>query len=227
MQVVGYIRVSTEEQDQSGLGLADQTARIKQYCDLYALELVHVHKDAASGKNMNRPGLQSALAMLKNGEASGLVILKLDRLSRSVKDIGQLLEEYQAYSIRSVNEQLDTSSASGKFVVNLLASFGQYERELIGERTRAAMAQLKSQGRFCGGFVPWGYTLSGGGRLVEDQHEQEWLSEMVELRAQGYSYNRISDWLNANQVKSKSGGEWYPPAVRRVILSNQPENIRV
>jgi site-specific DNA recombinase len=95
MKVIGYIRVSTDGQEASGLGLEAQREKIAGYCNLYDLELVDLVQDTASGKAMKgRDGLHRTLAMLKRGEAEGLVVAKLDRLTRSVRDLGYLLGKY-------------------------------------------------------------------------------------------------------------------------------------
>ena len=115
MKVVGYIRVSTVEQEESGLGIEDQEAKIRAYCDLYGLELVELFTDAASGKNLQRVGLESALGRLADGAAEGLIVAKLDRLTRSVRDLGALLEDYfKDSSLVVVAEQVDTRTASGR-----------------------------------------------------------------------------------------------------------------
>lgn len=95
MKVIGYVRVSTEEQATQGVSLAAQEAKLRQYRELFGHDLVEVVNDGGqSAKTLNRPGLQSALAALKNGQADGLLVLKLDRLTRSVRDLGELLESY-------------------------------------------------------------------------------------------------------------------------------------
>lgn len=91
MKVVAYLRVSTDNQQESGLGLSDQEQKIIGYCKLYDLELVKIIKEAASGRSLDRPGLQEALNMLEKGEAEGLIVAKLDRLTRSVRDMGMTI----------------------------------------------------------------------------------------------------------------------------------------
>ncbi len=116
MKVIGYLRVSTQEQEQSGLGLEAQQEKIWAYCGLYELDLVDMVQDAASGKSLKgRDALAGALAMLTRGEADGLIVAKLDRLTRSVKDLGELIETYFAkHSLFVVAEQVDTRTASGR-----------------------------------------------------------------------------------------------------------------
>ena len=138
-RAVAYVRVSTEKQADSGQSLEAQRAKLEAYATLYDLQLVEVVVDAGvSAKSLNRPGLERALAMLKSGKADALVVVKLDRLTRSVRDMGELVERYfknGKAALLSVSEQIDTRSAGGQLVLNVLTSVSQWERQAIGERT--------------------------------------------------------------------------------------------
>jgi site-specific DNA recombinase len=127
---------------------------------LYDLELLETIVDAGeSAKSLDRLGLQRALAMLKEGQAEALLVVKLDRLTRSVVDLGTLVERYFApgkAALLSVGEQIDTRSAAGRLVLNVLASVSQWEREAFGERTATAMQHKASQGEYTGGWAPYG-----------------------------------------------------------------------
>jgi len=219
MKIIGYIRVSTEEQGASGLGLEAQEAKIRAYCDLYGHELVEIMRDHASGKNLRREGLQAALSALKSSAVDGLIVAKLDRLTRSVKDIGELLESYfnGNASLVVVAEQVDTSTAAGRMVLNILMSVAQWEREAIGERTKDALKAKRSRGEKTGGGVPFGYDLEGG-KLVENRAEQRVLRLMESLRVKGYGYHRIADQLNADGLLTKTGRAWKSAMVRQVYL---------
>jgi len=217
MKVIGYIRVSTDGQEASGLGLADQEEKVRAYCKLYDLELIAIHQDAASGKNMNRPGLQDALDAMKAGDAEGIVVAKLDRLTRSVRDMGTLLDEYfrDRFAFFVVAEQIDTRTASGRFVLNLLTSVAEWEREACGERTKAALAVKRKNGEKTGGTIPFGFDAVDG-QLVENMNEQKTIKRMKQLRAQGYSYQRIADTLNVDGILSKTGKSWSKASVFQV-----------
>src|SRR3989442_11690 len=121
-KVVGYCRVSTDTQADHGVSLQAQEEKIRQYCTLYNLELVTVVVDAgASAKTLRREGLQRVLSMLTHGHAEGIIVVKLDRLTRSVSDLGSLIGDYfSTYALMSVCEQIDTRSASGRLVLNVL-----------------------------------------------------------------------------------------------------------
>ena len=210
--VAGYIRVSTEEQAQEGVSLAAQKHKIEVYCDLNDLQLVGIIEDAGiSGKTLSkRPGIQTVLSQLENGDITGLVILKLDRLSRSTRDILDLTDriEKNGWELHSIMERLDTSSATGRFTLTLLASLAQLEREQISERTKAALAHKKENGEFLGA-PPLGYevgTSSTGQReLVPIRGEQLVLKRIDEMRRSGKTYQQIADALNEDEVRTKRG----------------------
>src|SRR5262249_37494924 len=154
-----------------------QRAKVAAYAELYDLELVEVVVDAgASAKTLERTGLQRALGMLRGGRAEALLVVKLDRLTRPVKDLGALVEEYFAtgrWALLSVGEQVDRRTAAGRLVLNVLASVAQWEREATGERTAAAMQHKAAQGEYTGGDVPYGYRIARDGvHLEQDEDEQ-------------------------------------------------------
>jgi site-specific DNA recombinase len=193
MRAVGYARVSTEEQRNSGLSLGSQKSKLEDYCRLYEHDLVEIVSESASGKDMRRDGLEGALKALQEGKADALIVAKLDRLSRSVKDMGYLLETFfqKRFTLIVVQEQVDTSTAAGRLVLNVLMSVAQWEREAIGERTRDALCQKRNEGRVYGP-VPFGYRREGDS-LVEDENEKRAVTLILELRAKGWNYTKIAE----------------------------------
>ena len=176
-RTVAYLRVSTTGQAEDGVSLATQRAKVDAYANLYDLTIVAVVEDAGeSGKNLDRPGLRRVLEMLDAGEADAVLVAKLDRLTRSVRDLGTLLDRYFGADggprLMSVAEQFDTRTASGRMVLNVLASIYQWERETIAARTRDALAQLRDEGvRMGGAGLGWRYadaTDEDGRRVVEE-----------------------------------------------------------
>src|SRR3990167_595772 len=159
LRVIGYVRVSTDMQAQEGVSLDAQRERIRCYCKASGFKLVHLAENDTSAKSLDRPGLAAALKMLECGKADAILVVKLDRLTRSVIDLGTLLNGYflnEKHFLLSVTESLDTRNAMGRFVLYILALIAQWEREAIGERTREAMRHLKAQGVFLG-RAPYGY----------------------------------------------------------------------
>ena len=149
-RVLGYIRVSTGSQAEDGVSLDAQRHRLTAYAEAFDLDLVDIVEDAGvSAKSLDRPGLKAALSRVQTGEADALLVAKLDRLTRSVKDLARLLEEHfgpDQAGLISVAESIDTTSAAGRLVLNVLVSVGQWEREAIGERTRDALRHLQKSG---------------------------------------------------------------------------------
>ena len=204
MKIIGYVRVSTEEQAQHGVSLAAQEAKLRQYADLYGHDLVEVVVDAGqSAKSLNRPGLTRVLGALTAGEVEGVIILKLDRLTRSVRDLGHLLETYfQRHALLSVQEQTDTSTASGRLVLNLLISVSQWGREVIGERTSAALQHKKAMG------------VRLGAPPLADVAT---LSRVRELRLAGLSMAAIAQQLTEEGFQTKRGGNWHSCTIKKII----------
>lgn len=209
MKVIAYTRVSTEEQATGGHSLAAQEARIRAFCDLYGLEIAAFATDAGiSAKTLRRPGLQGALAALDRGEAEGLIVAKLDRLTRSVGDMSGLIGAYFAerFNLFSVADQVDTRSAGGRLVLNVLVSVAQWEREAIGERTREALAVVRRKG-----------TRLGGEPLGTTPAEVETLARVAALRREGLTLAAIADRLRQEGRRTKKGGTWHPQTVANCL----------
>ena len=146
---VGYVRVSTQEQSSSGAGLEAQRQAITAEAKRRGWNLVAIFEDAGlSGKNLNRPGLEQALATVKNGQANAIVVAKLDRLSRSLVDFASLLADAKrhGYNVVALDLGVDLSTPAGEFLASVMASAAQWERRIIGQRTRDALAVKRAQG---------------------------------------------------------------------------------
>lgn len=220
-KAIGYVRVSTEEQASGGHSLGAQAAKLRQYAALYEIELVEIIEDAgASAKTLERPGLQRALQMLRDGEAGGLLIAKLDRLTRSVGDLAVLLDGYfgekAGKHLYSVADAIDTRSAAGRMVLNILTSVAQWEREAIGERTRAALQHKISKGERVG-RVRYGYELAADGALIEDAKQQAGISKMHAWRNAGLSLRDICKQLDVEGFSTKDGKPWQAATVRQIL----------
>jgi DNA invertase Pin-like site-specific DNA recombinase len=204
--VIGYARVSTEEQGVSGAGLAAQRLAIEDECARRGWGFLRVEEEVLSGKNLKRPRLQAALAACRAGESSGIVVAKLDRLSRSLIDFARLLEEAKKHSFNVVALDLgvDLSTPSGEFLANVMASAAQWERRIIGERTKSALAVKRSQG------VRLGRPPTLAAALVD---------RIGRERAKGHTLAGIAQGLNEDGVATAHGGaRWHPATVRSVLL---------
>jgi site-specific DNA recombinase len=223
-RVVGYLRVSTGQQAEGGVSLDAQRARLETFAVAMDLDLIEVVDDE-SAKSLQRPGLQRALAMLDAGYAEALLVTKLDRLTRSVRDLGELVERYFAsqFSLMSVSDSIDTRTAAGRLVLNVLMSGAQWEREACGERTRDALAQVKAQGVKLGGEALGWRRLddvdADERRLVVEVDEELAVVERVlALRHdEGLSLRQIAATLHDEGYRAKRGGTWAAETVRKVL----------
>jgi DNA invertase Pin-like site-specific DNA recombinase len=219
MRAIGYTRVSTEDQAQSGVSLQAQEEKIRAYCTAKGWELVTVVQDAGySAKDLNRPGMQEVIRGCKGKEFDVVVILKLDRLTRSVNDLGYLVEDVfnrHAVAFSSIQDNFDTCTANGRMVMNILATLAQWERDVISERTREAM-QFMKRGLKRVGAVPIGFDLEKE-QLVPNRGEMGTARAMMRLRSKGASYQKIAEHLNRGKVAAKNGGKWHPKTVMGVV----------
>ena len=211
-RVLGYVRVSTDEQADSGAGLEAQRGAIRAECERKGWTLLRIHEDAsASGKGLNgRPGLGEALGLLDKGQADALVVAKLDRLSRSLLDFASLMERSRknGWALVALDLGVDTSTPSGEMMANVLATFAQFERRLIGQRTREALAVKRAEG------------VKLGRPSVLDAKTRR---RILRLRKAGHSLTAIADRLNAESVPTGQGGShWYASSVSAVLRSGSP-----
>ena len=220
-RIIAYVRVSTGEQAASGLSLAAQRHRLAAYATAHGLTIVSTAEDAgiSARRTVNRPALQRALGALSRGEADGLVAVQLDRLSRTTRDVLDLVAraEREDWALHSIEERLDTASPQGRFVTTILGAMAQLGREQAAERTRAVMAELRRQGRRISGKPPWGYRFVRG-RVVADTAEQTILTRMLALRAQGLGAKRIATALSENgKTNPRTQRPWTHGAIQAVL----------
>lgn len=223
MDVIIYSRVSPSDKAETGLSIDVQIDACVRYCQQKGWNVyVEISDRAATGKNLDRKGFSHCLRLIEEGKANCLMVYKLDRLSRSVIDINRLIEKFNDNDIHliSVQENLDTTTAVGRMFVNMLATFAQFERELISERTKDALAFRKKSGKVYG-KTPYGYDRVGD-RLIANNLEQARISCLQILREDsGSSYQRLANWMNRNEYPTKSGGVWHASSVREVLLREE------
>lgn len=205
--VVGYIRVSTDEQAASGLGLGAQRSAIAGEARRRGWELLRVYEDAgASAKSMDRrPGLKAALRSVERGEATALVVSKLDRLSRSLLDFADLMarSKKHGWALVALDLGVDTTTPSGEMLASILAVFAQFERRLISQRTKDGLRQARAEGTQLGRFAPVDAVVA---------------SRIVAMSQGGISLNRIARTLTAEGVPTALGGpRWYASVVQRIV----------
>ena len=217
---IGYVRVSTDKQADRGVSLEAQVEKIRAMATVHDVELLDVIVDAGeSAKDLDRPGMVRILEMVQSRAVGMVIVAKLDRLTRSVKDLAVLLEQFQrrGVSLVSVAESLDTGSASGRLVLNIMVSVSQWEREAIGERTRDAMRHKKSKLEFVGN-APYGFRQAADKRHVEPEPgEQAILERIHRLRNGGKSLRKIADQLNRLKIRTRQGSPWRHEYVARLL----------
>jgi DNA invertase Pin-like site-specific DNA recombinase len=206
MRVLAYARVSTQEQADSKAGLEAQKAAIAAEARRRGWTIVETIEDAGySAKDLKRPGIKRALEELERGRADALVVAKLDRLSRSMIDFTRLMRQAQRqnWALVALDCAVDTTTPAGEAMANVLATFAQFERRLIGQRTREALAQKKAQG-----------VQLGRPRELPAKVR----SRIKRRRKAGKSLAAIAEELNRDQIATAHGGaQWYPSTVRAVL----------
>lgn len=206
VKVVGYARVSTSEQGESGAGLAAQRLAITVEAERRGWQLALIVEDIASGRTMRgRDGLAEALRMIEAGEADGLLVSKLDRLSRSVADFATMLARFQAkgWGLTLLDIGLDTTTVTGAAMAHVVSAFSEMERKRIGERTREALAERRAVG------------VRLGRPPVLSCEVRERIRRM---REGGASLARIADTLSNDGTPTAHGGvRWYPSTVSKVL----------
>jgi DNA invertase Pin-like site-specific DNA recombinase len=221
MLTIGYIRVSTDRQAEQGVSLEAQDAKVRAMATVQGAKLDEVIVDGGeSAKSLNRPGLQRLLLLVKSGKVRSVIIAKLDRLTRSVKDLCDLLELFDKKNVAlvSVAESLDTASAAGRLVITIMGAVSQWEREAIGERTRDALRHKKSNGE-CVGNIGYGYQLAKDGKHLEPEpKEQVVVAAIRRLRKRGQSLRGIAATLNRQGHRTRRGTEWRLESVNRIVL---------
>lgn len=208
MKTIGYVRVSTDRQRDTGLSVDAQKSRLAAYASIFDLDLVAIVDDiGVSAATLDREGLRRALTMLDAGKADALLVVKLDRLTRSVRDLAALVDRYFAkrHRLLSVSDMVDTHSAAGRLVLNIITSVAQWEREATAERTKEAMAYMKAKGEFTGGnSAPYGFSVQDG-KLVPVESEQEVIRVAKDLQSAGFSRRQIAKILDEKGIRSRSG----------------------
>lgn len=217
---VGYVRVSTSGQAEDGVSLEAQEARIRAWCTLenYNLTQVFIDRGLSGGRADNRPALQEALQAVGRGDA--VIVYSLSRLARSTKDTLAIAEtlDRRGADLVSLSEKIETTSAAGKMVFRLLAVLSEFERDVIAERTSAAMHHLRAQGRHIGGQVPFGFLVVDG-KLVASTYEQEAMKFAKNLRDLGLPFRSIAQVLEEHGFLSRTGFRFDPKQVQRMVSS--------
>lgn len=194
MRLIGYARVSTTEQGQSGLGLEAQETAIREGCAARGASLVDVVREVASGGKHDRAGLEQVLSRCGT-EADGLIVAKLDRCTRSLAQFAGIMERSRrdGWAFIALDLGVDTSTPAGELIANVMASVAQWERSNAAERTRAAMAVLRAEGKLA---------------RPEQATDSAVVARIVRERQSGATLGEIVEGLERDGIPTAQGGQW-------------------
>ncbi|MES3705006.1 recombinase family protein [Staphylococcus ureilyticus] len=220
--VGGYIRVSTERQVE-GYSIEGQITQIEQYCQFNGYELVDIYANRGiSGKSMNRPELQRMLNDAKNGKLDCVMVYKTNRLARNTSDLLTIVEELHRQNVEffSLSERMEVKNSTGKLMLQILASFSEFERNTILENIYNGQHQRALEGYYQGN-LPLGYNNIPDNKkeLMINQHEANIVKYIFESYAKGHGYRKIANALNHKGYVTKKGNPFSISAVT-YILSN-------
>ncbi len=205
--VVGYVRVSTAEQRDTGLGLEAQRTAITAEAARRGWEILEIVEDAGySAKDLARPGMGRVLELLRTGAAGALVVAKLDRATRSTMDAASLLlrAKSEGWTFVALDLGVDTGTPTGELVASVMAAVSQWERRAIGQRTKEALEAKRDQG------------VALGRPAVLDEAV---VRRILLARSREKGWTAIASELNDEGVPTAHGGrKWYPSTVRAVVI---------
>lgn len=225
IKAISYVRVSTNEQAFEGISLAAQTQGIRAYAAFKGMTLVHELSDSgvSAGKPLQeREGGRRLFDYASQPRIKAVIAYKLDRLFRDAADcleVTKLWDELgvDLHLVALGGQPIDTSTAMGRFFLTIMAGVAEMERNLIAERTKAAMSHLKSQNKRVGG-IPYGYKLHTDGRtLVKEPEEQRVIANARALRQDGLSLRKVSAALEAKGMCSRTGRPFQANQIKRMI----------
>lgn len=222
MRVAIYGRVSTEEQVQEGFSIAAQKEKLTAFVQSQDWDIYDYYIDEGiSAKNTERPELQRMLVEIRNRNVDVVLVYRLDRLTRSVLDLYQLLQEFEQYDVKfkSATEVYDTTTAIGRLFITLVAALAQWERENLAERVKFGQEQMVHELKRPGGRAPFGYDLSNG-NLTINEEEAVIVGEIFNRYIEGNGFDWIAMELNQRGVRTKQGKRWEKQTVK-ILLENQ------
>ncbi len=224
-RAVVYIRVSTDKQVQSGLGLGDQRERLEAYCKSRGLEVVEfvVDDGESAGKPLaKRPGGQKVLELVRQKAVDAVVVLKLDRAFRNCKDCLNVVDDWtkRDVGLHIVDMGVDTQSAIGRMFLTMAAGFAEMERGLVMERTTAALTHKAKSGNMrTNSTPPYGWRYEGEA-LVEVESEQAVVELVKAKRVEGHTLRNICSMLTSGGHRNRAGGVFMPTQLERMLLGS-------
>lgn len=208
---LGYVRVSTNRQENTGHSLESQTAILEALAEAegYTLEIV---TEVGSGRSASRPNLTEALERLNRGKAQALFAVDIDRLARSTIHLLQIVEASKRRSWRLVisSANIDTATPQGELMLNTLAGFAQFESRMIGQRVERQHQARRDRG------IVWGVDQGFKGNLNPQTRVL-----VAQLANEGMSLRQIANQLKSENLATPNGGEWWPATIKAILESPQ------
>ena len=213
-----YIRVSTEDQAREGFSLGEQEEKLLQLCKFKELEVYKVYKDAGiSAKDMeHRPQFQEMLKDMKEGKLNYIVAYKLDRITRSVRDLEELisvLEQYNCFLLCD-RDDVNTSTANGRFFVRMLTVLSQLEIEIVSERTKFGLNGAIKSGHIPG-QRPFGYKSAEDKKMIIDNATRPYVEKIFDMYLEGKSFQQIANYFKENNIYPKKN--WKDTTIQKII----------
>ncbi|BAU27949.1 site-specific DNA recombinase [Aneurinibacillus soli] len=219
MRVAIYVRVSTDEQAKEGFSIPAQKARLTQYVQSQDWDIFDYYiEEGVSAKDTNRPELQRMMHDISHRKVDIVLVYRLDRLTRSVLDLYQLLQDFEKHGVKfkSATEVYDTTSAIGRLFLTLVAALAQWERENLAERVRFGMEQMARQERRPGGPPPFGFELVNQ-KLVINEKEAVVVRFIYDRYLQGTGMVSIAVECNQLGYRTKKGNEFKRTAIFDIL----------
>lgn len=216
-----YTRVSTEDQAKEGFSLDAQLDKLKSYCKARDWDIANVYvDDGYSGRNIKRPAYTKLIQEIDSWDV--LLVIKMDRIHRNSKNFMMMMEDLKKHEKEfvSMTESLDTSTAMGRFVMDIIQRIAQLESEQIGERVYDGMHQkAKTNGGMLGFNIPYGYDYIDGNLLINEL-EAKHVKEIFDFYSSGYSMKKIADKFNNNNIPTKQNKKWGSETISKILKNS-------
>lgn len=223
MKVAIYVRVSTQEQAKEGFSIPAQLESLRAFCKSQRWDIAEEYiEDGKSAKDLERPKMKKMMKDIKRNKIDLVLVYRLDRLTRSVSDLYQLLNYFEEYNVRfrSATEVYDTTTAMGRLFLTLVAALAQWERENLAERVKFGIHQMIEEGKRPGGHSPYGYSFGKNFECEILEEEAKWVKRIYEWYVEGFGYRKIADRLNELNIKPRIANKWNQNTIHGMLRND-------
>jgi site-specific DNA recombinase len=216
---IGYVRASTRDQE---ITIQNQQQKIQSYAKAKDIDLIDMVIEQQSGKDLNRVGVTRILQAVQKHEVDAIIIYKVDRMFRNTEDALAMSRMFRDNNVafHSISESIDTASPWGKFFYTMISAFAELERNVIRERTKAALQHQKTQRKKYCRNAPYGLMVQGD-MLVDNPQEKSIIARITLYRERQHTYSEIANALNYRGLYTRCGKEWHPQQVKNVIINHK------